>query len=396
MSLTSTPNTKNTFRNNLIRFTFILRHSGIKTNPQQVILALKIFDEINLSSKKQVYDALLCVFITKKSDIKLFQKAFDIFWSLNLNSMFNHDLDKIVPRQKKIDNAQSIRNHSNNNHSMLSSDASITNNFYWPSISSEMMHKDFEKMSEEEIEKIKNAFDFLDFSLLQKKSRRFEKAAHGAQIFKRKTIQQVLKYDGNIIKLYKKRNKIRPQKLVFLCDISKSMEAYSRIFLYFINTLFSQRKDIECFVFSTDLTRISPLMTPKNAHNNINMIPSHVKDWSGGTRISFSLKKFNYEWARRVLAQGATVILFTDGLERGDTENSLGFEMERLSKSSNYLIWLNPLLRYENFEIKASGIKAMQPFVDLFLPLANLKNFLDFYQFLGHKNVAKSIIKKSM
>ena len=153
------------------------------------------------------------------------------------------------------------------------------------------------------------------------------------------------------------------------------MSEYTRVFLHFLHRL-TQSRRVETFLFGTRLTNISRALRHRDIDASLAQVSSAVPDWSGGTRIGSSLHAFNRQWSRRVLGQGATVLLFTDGLEREGVDQ-LSFEMDRLHRSCRRLIWLNPLLRYDRFEPKASGIRAMLPHVDEFRPVHQLASLAD-------------------
>ncbi len=161
--------------------------------------------------------------------------------------------------------------------------------------------------------------------------------------------------------------------MVVLCDISGSMGRYSRMLLHFMHALENARERVHAFVFGTRLTNITRQLRHKDVDVALDAVVAAVEDWSGGTRIGACVHDFNVAWSRRVLAQGAVVLLISDGLDRAGGEG-LGHEMERLHKSSRRLIWLNPLLRYDGFEPKALGVRAMLPHVDEFRPVHNLES----------------------
>ena len=168
----------------------------------------------------------------------------------------------------------------------------------------------------------------------------------------------------------------RPAPLVVLADISGSMSQYSRMLLHFTHALAQADLRVHSFVFGTRLTPITRALRQRDPDIAVGSVSRLVPDWSGGTRLSASLHAFNRHWARRVLSSRSTVLLITDGLEHGDTA-ALGFETERLAKSCRQLVWLNPLLRYDAFEPRAAGIRAMRPHVHRFLPVHNLASLHD-------------------
>jgi hypothetical protein len=154
------------------------------------------------------------------------------------------------------------------------------------------------------------------------------------------------------------------------------MNPYSRMFLHFLHAITNDRDRVSVFVFGTRLTNITRQLRHRDVDVAMARVAEAIKDWSGGTRIGASLREFNYKWARRVLGQNACVLLVSDGLDR-EAGEGLSEEMERLAKSARYLVWLNPLLRYEKFEARPAGVRAMLPHVDLFLPVHNLQSLVD-------------------
>ena len=181
-------------------------------------------------------------------------------------------------------------------------------------------------------------------------------------------------------KFQSRKTKARP--VVILCDVSGSMEQYSRVMLHFIHGLTQHQPSVHAFLFGTHLTNITRLMRYRDVDEAVQAVSKHVADWSGGTLIGQSLQRFNRDWSRRVMAEGAGVIMITDGLDRGPDEDrsalqKLHFEMERLHKSAYSLIWLNPLLRFDGFAPKSKSIRTMLPHVDHFLPMHSLQSIHD-------------------
>jgi uncharacterized protein with von Willebrand factor type A (vWA) domain len=174
--------------------------------------------------------------------------------------------------------------------------------------------------------------------------------------------------------------------VVALADISGSMAEYSRPILHFLHAL-SQRRRVQTFLFATRLTNVTRELTARDVDEALARCGRAAPDFEGGTRLAAALAAFNRRWSRRVLGQGATVLLFTDGLEK-EVGDQLGFELDRLHRSSRRLIWLNPLLRYEGFAARAGGIRAMLPHVDEFRPIHNLSSMADLCRALGTPSVA--------
>ena len=189
----------------------------------------------------------------------------------------------------------------------------------------------------------------------------------------RRTIRRSLRTSGEIIDIRKLGRIEKPAPIVALLDISGSMSEYTRLFLHFLHAITDHRKRVSVFLFGTRLTNVTRALRAKDPDEALASCSQSVEDWAGGTRIATSLHTFNKLWARRVLGQGAIVLLISDGLER-EADSKLAFEMDRLHRSCRRLIWLNPLLRYSAFEAKAQGIKMMLPHVDEFRPVHNLSS----------------------
>ncbi|HAO41178.1 MAG TPA: VWA domain-containing protein, partial [Afipia sp.] len=206
-----------------------------------------------------------------------------------------------------------------------------------------------------------------------RRPRRFKPDARGQRLDLRRTLRGSLRTGGEIVKFQRLRGIDKPAPIVALLDISGSMTDYTRLFLQFLHAITDARKRVSVFLFGTRLTNVTRALRARDPDEALAACSSSVEDWAGGTRIATSLHNFNNLWGRRVLGQGAIVLLISDGLER-EADSRLEFEMDRLHRSCRRLIWLNPLLRFEGFEAKAQGIKMMLPHVDEFRPVHNLKS----------------------
>ena len=242
--------------------------------------------------------------------------------------------------------------------------------------------KDFAQMSAAEIEAARVAIARMALSLDEVKTRRLAPRLHGHLIDMRRTLRRSLKAGGAVIDLKYLGPRTKPPPIVALLDISGSMSDYTRLFLHFLHTITDARKRVHTFLFGTRLTNVTRSLKTRDADEALAACSAAVSDWSGGTRIATSLAVFNKLWARRVLGQGAIVLLITDGLER-DPDDRLAFEIDRLHRSCRRLVWLNPLLRYAGFEAKAKGIRAILPHVDEFRPIHNLRSVADLVRALS-------------
>ena len=245
--------------------------------------------------------------------------------------------------------------------------------------------KDFEQMSLAELAEAKELLRTGVAALRDVPTRRTEPAATGRQYDLRRSMQLMMRSNGQLVQLARKRHRRRPPALVLICDISGSMSRYSRLFLHFAHALRMKHRAVHAFVFATRLTNITRRLGEKDVDRALARIAGDVVDWDGGTRIGACIERFNVEWGRRVLAQNAVVILLSDGLEC-DPESDLEFQMQRLRLSCRELIWLNPVLRYEGFEPRASGIRRMLPHVDRFLPAHNVLSLRALARILGERS----------
>jgi hypothetical protein len=249
---------------------------------------------------------------------------------------------------------------------------------------------DFEAMSAEEITLAKQAIKRLVLPLDARPTRRFRPDPLGPVVDLRATARASLRQGGEILTLARRRRVSRPPPLVALCDISGSMGRYAQILLHFLHAVSNDRERVHSFLFGTRLTNVSRQLKARDPEVAFEMISHIVPDWSGGTRIGESLELFNRLWARRVLGQGAVVLLITDGLDR-EGARGLAEATDRLRRSCRRLIWLNPLLRYDGFQPKSQGIRAMLPHVDDFRPVHNLASLRDLVATLSGPSPARRI-----
>jgi hypothetical protein len=233
-----------------------------------------------------------------------------------------------------------------------------------------LRQKDFAEMNFEELKRMREMIAALAWNLADRQTRRKQPGA-GRLFDLRRTLRKNLKYGGEVLNWARREPKHKPRPLVVIADISGSMERYTNLLLHFIYSLSAGLNQVEAFVFSTRLTRISRQLHHREAERALREIGCSVPDWAGGTRIGEALKEFNFKWGRRVLGRGAVVLIISDGWDRGDIP-LLRREMERLSLSCHRLIWLNPLLGFSGYEPLTQGMRTALPYVDDFMPVHNL------------------------
>src|SRR5699024_4413614 len=242
--------------------------------------------------------------------------------------------------------------------------------------------KDFSQFTPDEVARARRLMDRIDWRLGTRKTRRMERAHKGESFDQRAMLRSALRQGGIPLDLKYRRRKEKMRPLVLICDISGSMDRYARALLQFVHTLESGLDNVEVFVFSTRLTRITRELRKRDVDQAITDVVNAVDDWSGGTRIGEAIRDFNYRWSRRVLRSNATVVLISDGWDRGDPY-LLGEEMARLQRSCRRLIWLNPLMGAPGYQPLTQGIRAALPYVDYFLPVHNLKSLEALADLLG-------------
>lgn len=368
---------------NVLYFARALRAAGIPVGPGAVMDALEALQAAGIGSKEDFYWTLHAVFVKRHEHSLLFEQAFRIFFRKRayLEQMMAMLLPQVVapsepappPAAQRIldalfpEGGQELPEKERD----IEVDARLT-----VSDREVLEKKDFAQMSAVEIAEAKQAIKQLVLPLDEVRTRRFAAARRGHVIDMRRTMRASLKAGGAIIDLKYLGPKTRQPPIVALLDISGSMSQYTRLFLHFLHAVTDARKRVSTFLFGTRLTNVTRALKERDPDEALAACSRDVRDWSGGTRIATSLHVFNKYWARRVLAQGAIVLLITDGLER-DPGDRLGFEMDRLHRSCRRLIWLNPLLRFDGFEAKAAGIRAMLPHVDELRPIHNLNSMSD-------------------
>jgi uncharacterized protein with von Willebrand factor type A (vWA) domain len=235
--------------------------------------------------------------------------------------------------------------------------------------------KDFGEFTADEITRARIALDQLVWSPGERRTRRWVPGG-GARIDLRRALARSLRTGGDVIELPRRTRRIRPRPIVLLCDVSGSMERYSRMLLHFAHALTRRQRRVEAFLFSTELTRITMQLRARRIGEAVSAVTRAVPDWSGGTRIGSALRQFHQQWMRRALRGGPVVLLISDGWDRGDPE-VLRAQVARLQRSCHRLIWLNPLIGTIGYEPLTRGLQAALPYVDDFLPARTLTNLAD-------------------
>ena len=388
--------------NNVVHFVRLMRAAGVRAGTASTLNALAQVEAAGIERRADIRAALRSTLISRPEHRELFDIAFDLFWKdpqiqekmlsallptvqgrgqtpppppppQRLTDAFAPDAPRLDP--KRLPNQQDEVNF----------DATLTF-----SASEKLQRMDFEQMNAAEWEAARKAAASLALPMRPLRTRRSAPARQG-RIDLRACLQQSRKTGGEIIGIERTQPGERPPKLVVLCDISGSMHRYTRMFLHFVHALANatgassrggRPQKLEVFLFGTRLTHVTRHLRGQDVDVALARVAAAAPDWSGGTRIGACLHEFNLRWARRVLGYGVQVLLLTDGLDREDT-TLLTKAADRLGKSCRNLIWLNPLLRYDGFEPRAAGVRALLPHVDTFVPVHNLNSIADLAKSLG-------------
>ena len=365
---------------NVLHFVRVLRGAGLALGPAKVLDALAAVEAAGIDRREDFRAALAAVLVSRRDQVELFDQAFDLFWRHPrlVEKMIAALLPRVhgragtpppaIPERLAQALLGDRAGQPREQERELELDAAFT---FSPR--EVLQQKDFASMSSEELAQVRALLARLELPLPRIAVRRTRPAARGHAVDLRATLRGMSGAAGLAAPLRYRARRREVPPLVVLCDISGSMDRYARMLLHFLHAITNDRHRVHVLVFGTRLTNITRHLKHRDVDVALAKVTGAVEDWAGGTRIGASLGAFNRQWSRRLLAQNAVVLLISDGLD-ADAGEGLGFQMERLSKSCARLVWLNPLLRYEKFEAKPAGIRAMRPHVDDFLPVHNLRS----------------------
>ncbi|MFY9700017.1 MAG: VWA domain-containing protein [Rhodoplanes sp.] len=374
---------------NIVYFARALRRAGLPVGPGAAIDALDAVQAAGLSTREDFYWTLHAVFVKRHEHSLVFDQAFHIFFQrrgyleqlLALMSPAAPGAPAAAAKPAAARVQEALFADAKNRLMREQRESEVAARLT-ASDEEVLRKKDFAQMSAAEIAAAKEAIKRLALSLHQVKTRRLAPDRRGHRIDLRRTLRASLQGGGALIDLKRRGPATRMPPIVALLDISGSMGEYTRLFLHFLHTVTDARKRVHSFLFGTRLTNVTRALKTKDPDEALAACSTSVADWAGGTRIATSLAAFNRLWGRRVLGQGAVVLLITDGLER-DADDRLAFEIDRLHRSCRRLVWLNPLLRFAGFEPKAHGIRTMLPHVDEFRAIHNLNSMADLVEALS-------------
>jgi uncharacterized protein with von Willebrand factor type A (vWA) domain len=380
---------------NVVVFGRALRANGFHVQPDRMILLAQALEAIGLTSRRDVKAASRAILARTADESRLFDAAFDAFWTEATAPSSREERDERepddagVPKTATGADAASPRTHAgirssaapprddmpagsdrSNALHLIDGDRSATYSF-----AEGLYQKDFARLTERELERARELTKRQAWDLGRRTTRRMRPGRGGGVFDPARTLRKSLRRGGEMLKLETRVRRTKQRDLVLLCDISGSMDRYSRLLLQFVHTVRHAVGNVEAFVFGTRLTRITRQLRHHEIQTALDDVAASVADWAGGTRIGESLHAFNQRWSRRVLGRGAVVVIISDGWDRGDID-LLAREMARLQRSAYRLIWLNPLLGSAGYRPQTVGMQAALPFVDDFLPAHNLKSLM--------------------
>lgn len=366
---------------NVMHFGRVLRAAGMPVGSDRIQAALAALQVAGLESRRDFHAALAACLLDRIEHRELFDQAFTLFWRVPVDRWEitlpaparPRRRPQVVPPPPAAPEAspppEAGPAGADDQPPVI--EAALTY-----SAAEALRRKDFAEMTPDELAAVKHAIAQMMWRLGERRTRR-RQPGRGRWLDLRRTVRGSLRHGGELLDWKRREPKHKPRPLVVIADVSGSMERYTRLLLHFIYSLtYGLRQPVESFVFGTRLTRITRPMLHKDVEAALREVGHAVNDWAGGTRIGECLKRFNYDWGRRVLGRGAVVLLISDGWDRGDPV-LLGQEMARLKRSCHRLIWLNPLLGMPDYEPLTRGMQAALPHVHDFLPVHNLASLED-------------------
>ena len=363
---------------NVLYFVRVLRAAGLPVGPAKVLDALAAVEAVGVENRTDFREALATVLVSRREHAEVFEQAFDWFWRNPrlLERMLAALLPKVRGRTQQEPEmsarlAQALLPPPPLASTPPGAEETELDATFTFSAREVLQKKDFASMTTAELAEVRQMLTRLKLPLPEKPVRRTRPAARGHAVDLRATLRGMTGASGAVTPLRFRARRKRPPALVVLCDVSGSMDRYARMLLHFLHAITNDRHRVHVLTFGTRLTNITRALRHRDVDVAMTKVTAAVGDWAGGTRIGTCLADFNRRWSRRLLGQNAVVLLISDGLD-ADAGEGLAFEAERLAKSCDRLVWLNPLLRFSAFEARPAGIRALLPYVDDFLPVHNL------------------------
>ena len=354
------------FLPNLIAFGRLLRQSGLPADTGRLIDAAEALQQLDLGARDDMRWAMRSLLVTREEELAIFDRLFDEFFGARRATTPNRPADAT---RANATQAQAFGDGEASSHVEEVVAAAVLRS--WSDVD-RLSERDFAQLSADELARARAAIAQLSWNPGERRTRRWV-AGRGPRIDLRRAVAGSLRTAGEIAVLPRRRRRLRPRPIVLLCDVSGSMELYSRTLLHFAHAISRSERRVEAFLFATRLTRVTMALRSTSPDAAITTVSRAVRDWSGGTRIGEALRTFHQRWRRQVLPGSAVVILISDGWDRGDPQ-VLRDEIARLQRRCHRLIWLNPLIGTAGYAPRTRGLEAALPFVDDFLPVRTLKD----------------------
>jgi uncharacterized protein with von Willebrand factor type A (vWA) domain len=360
---------------NILHFSTLLRAMGLDVHAGRTIDVISALEYIDIGRRSDFYFTLQSLLVHRPQDLVRFDEAFRVFWRPPPGAWASADLRAMGEQRRfapQID-APTAESGSTQEGSVDALERTIERTAPLSYSEREVSRsKDFAHFTEEELRRARAVIAEMAWNLGHRRTRRWRAGSSGAPDLRR-LVRRNMRYGGEPLDLPYREPTLKRRSLVLLCDVSGSMDRYSRMLLYFIQSLAGGLDRVEAFLFATRLTRITRDLVARGVDDVVPGIPRRTPDWGGGTRIGAAVRTFNVEWARRVLGHGAVVLLISDGWDRGDPD-LVRQELGRLQRSCHRLVWLNPLLGSPDYQPLTRGMQAALPCVDDFLPVHNLSS----------------------
>jgi len=358
---------------NVVIFARLLRHAGLPVSTSQLLACLHGLTFVDLGDRSQVYHTARALLLTRREDVPVFDLVFHYFWRAGIGTTAVRARRQRPAGESSlaVQGSFTIATYDAFRLRELEREVEIEDRRGTWSATEVLRKRRFAELSTAEIEALRRLMRSLHWSAALRRTRRLKRSPIGRYPDLRTALRRAVRTGGVVMQLPKRTFRHRERPVVFIADISGSMERHARILLQFLHAAVRMRRDVEVFVFGTRLTRLTPQLRIRNVDRAIAAAAGEVVDWAGGTRIGASLHEFNRRWGRRVLRRGAVTVVMSDGLDRGDPA-LLAREMRFLRDRSHRVIWLNPLAGSAEYQPSAGGMAAAREYVDDLLPAHNL------------------------
>jgi len=361
------------FLTNLLVFGRLLRAADVDIPVGAMLDVIEALPHVDAANREEVYYTCRAILVRRREQLQAFDTVFDAFWRDHSNPFAGRETANLrSPDQTQAAAVAAAVLAGDPDNTGGSDEGTPEGVVQTWSESSALRRKDFAEFSPQEEAQARVAIERLQWLPGQRRTRRWIRG-RGPRIDMRRALAHSVRTRGDIVTLPTQHRKIRPRRLVLLCDVSGSMERYARLLLHFAHGIGQQQRRVEAFLFSTSLTRVTRQLRTRNVNRAAVAVSDAVPHWSGGTRIGHALQQFRIRWSRRVMREGPVVLLISDGWDRGDPD-LLRQQVAWLQRSCHRLIWLNPLIGTSGFEPLTRGLKAALPYVDDFLPARTLND----------------------